>query len=302
MKVASIAQLATILATLGIASTASANPCKTNLPIDMPSNCEDVKVSHPIKALHNFREVRTSDARLKSGKLFRSDQLDKLSDEDVKKLSDLGMVTIIDLRAHEELETHPNKQIPSVRYTANLPIGNDPADVAKIMPVEVYEQIRPMWFAGKFDAIDKLLADHNVNIRQTRIDRYQDFATKFNDQISRYMHALTNEANFPLLFHCAGGKDRTGFVSAVTLLTLGYSEEDVMNDYLTTNLYTYKELSGLYEKAPGALKPAFGAHREQLAASLAKIKEDYGSFDAYRKTVLGISDDEVTMIKKNLLK
>ncbi|MGH1404016.1 MAG: tyrosine-protein phosphatase [Alphaproteobacteria bacterium] len=280
---------------------ASANPCKTDLQIDLPKDCASIEILHPIEGLQNFRAVSTPDNGIKENTLYRSDQLDELTDADIQKLVDLGLVTVVDLRAHEELESHPNKQIPSVQFTVNLPIGSDPADVAKIMPVEVASQIRPLWFEGKFHEIDGLLTDNGVDLYQIRINRYKDFARDFNPQISRYMHALTNESNFPLLFHCAGGKDRTGYVAAVTLLTLGYNEEDVVRDYLTTNIFTFNELSGLYSKGPQSLRPAFGAHIEQIEASLQAIKEDYGDFETYRRDALGISDEEAEKIKINLL-
>ncbi|AEV35966.1 protein tyrosine phosphatase [Pseudovibrio sp. FO-BEG1] len=290
------------LMTAGLAM-AKTSPCKTTLPIDIPSNCDAIKVVKPIEKLENFRALTTpqNGPALKPQMVFRSDQLDSLTEADQEKLSALGIETIVDLRAPDELDKHPNKHISSVDFNINLPIGSDPADIAKIMPLEVASQIRPLWFSGKFDEIDQLLKDHGVDIYHTRIDRYKDFARKFTPQISRFMHVLLEEQNYPLVFHCAGGKDRTGYVAAVLMLSLGFSEEDVMRDYLTTNLYTFEELSKLVGSGPHSLRPAFGAHKEQISAALAAVKEDYGSFENYRRDALGISDEELVRIKKNLL-
>ncbi|WP_282170393.1 tyrosine-protein phosphatase [Ruegeria atlantica] len=271
------------------------------MDIDLPSECKDVTVGHPIDGLENFRELTTPDAGIKPGVLFRSDQLDGLSDAAIAELNGLAIETIVDLRTPEELKTYPNAQIPSVDFNVNLPIGSDPADIAKIMPIEIASQIRPMWFEGKFDEIDQLLADHDVDLRQIRIDRYRDFATKFDPQVSRFLHLLTDANNFPMLFHCAGGKDRTGYMAAVTMLTLGYSEEDAVRDYLTTNAFTYDELEQLVGKGPHSLRPAFGAHPEQIKASLQAVKDAHGSLDTYRRDILGISDEEVESIRQNLL-
>ncbi len=282
-------------------ATAQSNACNTQLDVNLPAQCDELEVSHPIEGLENFRQLTTPDGGIKPGILFRSDQLDELPDAAIAELNEIGIETIVDLRSHDELETHPNSRIDSVDFDVNLPIGSDPADIAKIMPIEIASQIRPMWFEGKFHEIDELLEEHDVNLRQIRIDRYQDFATKFDPQVSRFLHLLTDDNNFPLLFHCAGGKDRTGFMAAVTLLTLGYSEEDVMRDYLTTNVYTYGELEQMVGKGPKSLRPAFGAHPEQIEASLQIIKDKYGSFENYRRDVLGISDEDVEAIKQNLL-
>ncbi|KZK90027.1 Tyrosine-protein phosphatase precursor [Pseudovibrio sp. Ad5] len=290
------------LMTSGLAM-ADTMPCETKLPIDIPSNCDAIKVIKPIEKLENFRPLTTpkNGPALKPQTVFRSDQLDNLTKADQEKLSALGIETIVDLRAPDELEKHPNKHISTVDFNINLPIGSDPADVKKIMPLDVASQIGPLWFSGKFDEIDQLLKDHNVDLYNTRIDRYKDFARKFIPQISRFMHVLLEEQNYPLVFHCAGGKDRTGYVAAVLMLSLGFSEEDVMRDYLTTNLYTYDELSKLVADGPHSLRPAFGAHKEQITAALQAVKEDYGSFDTYRREALGISDEELAHIKKNLL-
>lgn len=303
MKAHSPLSLAAVIACTftGGAATAQTTACNTALDIDLPSECEDVKVTHPVHGLENFRELTTPDAGIRPGVLFRSDQLDGLSDAAIAELNGLAIETIVDLRTPEELETHPNAQIPSVDFNANLPIGSDPADIAKIMPIEIASQIRPMWFDGKFDEIDQMLADHDVDLRQIRIDRYRDFATKFDPQVSRFLHLLTDANNFPMLFHCAGGKDRTGYMAAVTMLTLGYSEEDVVRDYLTTNAFTYDELEQLVGKGPHSLRPAFGAHPEQITASLQAVKDAHGSFDTYRRDILGISDKEVEAIRQNLL-
>ena len=45
----------------------------------------------------------------------------------------------------------------------------------------------------------------------------------------------------PLLFHCAVGKDRTGFVAVLVLHALGVPDDLVQEGYLLTNA------AGLYE-------------------------------------------------------
>ncbi|MEM9633286.1 MAG: tyrosine-protein phosphatase [Pseudomonadota bacterium] len=280
---------------------AAETPCNSTLDIDLPEDCDSIEIARQFDGLENFRQLTTPDNGIRPDVLFRSDQLDELSAADISALTELGVETVVDLRSHEELEEHPDMLLPSVSFMVNLPIGSDPADVEKLMPLDIAAQIRPLWFDGKFEKIDALLKEHDVDLEQARIDRYQDFATDFDEQVSRFLHLLTDDANFPLVFHCAGGKDRTGYLAAVTLLTLGYTQEDVLRDYLTTNLYTYGELSKLVAHGPMSLRPAFGAHPEQIVASLKIIKERHGSFDRYLKDQLGINEEEVSRIKANLL-
>ena len=213
----------------------------------------------------------------------------------------MGIKTVVDLRAHEEIEEDPDRYISTVEYNINLPIGSDPAKLANIIDPEVITGVRALWFEGKFEEIDQILSDANIDIAEIRIDRYRDFANDFQPQITRYMQLLTNEDNFPMVFHCQGGKDRTGFISAVTMLTLGFDKEAAISDYLTTNLYTYEELSGLYTSAPHSLIPAFGAHDQQMIAALTTIEEEFGSFENYLEEGLNLTKDDVEAIRKNLL-
>ena len=46
-----------------------------------------------------------------------------------------------------------------------------------------------------------------------------------------YLRALAQARQRPLLFHCTGGKDRTGAAAALTLLALGVPEATVVADY-----------------------------------------------------------------------
>ena len=54
------------------------------------------------------------------------------------------------------------------------------------------------------------------------------------DLFSRYFHALA-EAPGPVLIHCAGGKDRTGILAALTHHIAGVMRQDIVEDYLHTN-------------------------------------------------------------------
>lgn len=46
---------------------------------------------------------------------------------------------------------------------------------------------------------------------------------------------LLNSDNTAILWHCTNGKDRTGVVAALILLTLGVPQAAIMDDYLRTN-------------------------------------------------------------------
>lgn len=47
---------------------------------------------------------------------------------------------------------------------------------------------------------------------------------------------LTDPDNYPALFHCAGGKDRTGVVAAILLSLAGVERNEIVQDYLLTEI------------------------------------------------------------------
>ena len=55
-----------------------------------------------------------------------------------------------------------------------------------------------------------------------------------------FSEALIDE-DVPTLFHCTAGKDRAGFAAAITLIALGVSKADVINDYMKTNAFTRRK-------------------------------------------------------------
>src|SRR5688572_11226525 len=58
---------------------------------------------------YNFRDLgglRTTDGReVQRGRLFRSDELHRLTPEDIEILAGIGIATLIDLRSMEEVTT-----------------------------------------------------------------------------------------------------------------------------------------------------------------------------------------------------
>ena len=283
------------------AADAAAN-CDNTVGIDVPAQCATVPVTRRLEGAYNFRELTTppGQAMIRKGVLYRSDALHNLTDQDVAFIEKQNVRTIVDLRSHEEIEEDPNRPIDAVPNHLNLPIGSDPNDTANLLPPEEVARIRELYFAGDFHAIDAMLADKNLDIAQIRRDRYAEFATAFTPQIKEFMHLLTDADNFPMVFHCYGGKDRTGYVSAVVMLTLGYSRDDAMRDYLTTNLYD-EELTTRIANSPASLLPIHGAHEDQLNAALDTINAEYGSFDDYIRNELELTDEDVAAIRENLL-
>lgn len=55
------------------------------------------------------------------------------------------------------------------------------------------------------------------------------------EQIPKIFEVLADEANYPLVFHCAIGTDRTGYIAFLINALLGVEEQSLYRDYLFSN-------------------------------------------------------------------
>jgi len=240
----------------------------------------------------NTRELggyQTQDGKtVQWGKLYRSDKLSDLSFGDQEYLQELGIQKIVDFRSAQEKDEDPDVVPAGIRYV-EMPIDADAA-----MRSQVEDILR-----GKSD----------VDVRTFLLDANVDFATKYKDIFSQFLKDLAREQT-PTLFHCTSGKDRAGFAAAITLLAIGVSKEDVINDYMKTNLYTADRIDSqikqikimsLNQVDGGLLRPLLGVELAYILTAFETAEKEYGSMDNFIRTGLNISEEEITKLKQYLL-
>ena len=81
---------------------------------------------------------------------------------------------------------------------------------------------------------------------------------------------------------------------ALIMLLLGASQEDVMHDYLLSNVYrrevNEKRISAYPERMHAALRPLYYVKPEYLQLTLDHILECYGTFENYFEKEYGIDE------------
>ena len=168
---------------------------------------------------HNTRDLggyETQDGRvIKEGFLFRSDGLGKLTPEDCKKLSNLGIKRIVDFRSEVEKNKQPNI-IPTGMEYIEMPIEAD-----KNMNNEIYDIL-----SGRVDK----------DMREFLIEANKDFVLQYKEVFSEFLKDLI-KSGLPTLFHCTAGKDRTGFATFLIYTILGIERDTILVDYLKTNYF-----------------------------------------------------------------
>lgn len=230
----------------------------------------------------NFRDMggyATRDGRtVRWGTLLRSADLHELSQRDIQAADTLGIDWICDLRSDFEVVDRPSPAIGKAVNT-NIPF------MAEANPEEMQ----------RVTGLD-LNAGYKAMILNT-------------EKCALILRELLVEGRDTALFHCAAGKDRTGVVCAVILLTLGVPQDVVIEDYELTNLAVgglmqrFLKDRGKYigimpdldDEIPEMMKAAF------IQASLEAIDEAYGSFDRYLHDGLGITADERAVLQHKYL-
>jgi len=246
----------------------------------------------PMDGAHNTRELggyKTTDGKsVKWGMLYRSDKLSDISDTDQAYLQDLGIKKIIDFRSKEEKEEDPDI----------IPKGIDYIE----MPISVDGAMR-----SKIEAV--LKGETNKDVKSFLIDANKEFVSNYTDVYEDFLRNLINDDG-PTLFHCTAGKDRAGFAAAITLIALGVSKEDVINDYMKTNQFTKErieeiigqiELMTLYQTDAEILRPLLGVEREYIETAFQTAEEKYGSLENFIRDGLNISDEEIQKLRNKFI-
>lgn len=234
----------------------------------------------PMAGGYNFRDLggfRTQDGKYTQwGKIFRSDDLNHLTDEDLNYLASIPLVTIVDFRSPKEIAEAPDKNPPSLKSNVQLNIapGNlSDANQLAAMPEQQMEQFMM--------GLNELLVTDSIAI----------------DAYKQMFAMLQSETSIPLMYHCSAGKDRTGMGTALIFYALGVDEGTIVQDYLTSNYYLGDKYAPMKAKYPN-LVPLLEVRSNYLQAGLDKIKEEYGSIDSFLTDVLEV---DITKMKEMYL-
>jgi protein-tyrosine phosphatase len=115
---------------------------------------------------------------------------------------------------------------------------------------------------------------------------------------------LSDKADAPLLYHCTGGKDRTGYMTAMILLALGVERKTITEDYLMSNYYRRDlnirnmkraRLIGLDAET---LEYAMLVRKEYMDAVFEVIDTKYGGNASYLEAKFGLTEEKRNELKR----
>lgn len=263
----------------------------------------------PVVNIVNARDLggyKTTDGKtVRDGLLLRSASLADASEKDLAYLAGASVGTVVDFRMDFELRGKEDKMIPGSHYV-RLPINSSGMDMAD-------EDAQELSRHKSFD-VRKFIMIAAFNKRAQRIARemYPTMVTDKDCQkkFTRFLQ-LVAHADSAILFHCTQGKDRTGLASAYILSALGVDRETIIKDFDATNTIYAKDVKrisrrirflGGKEKELDTVKAFIGANTESFIKVLDLIDSEYGSMTNYLQGPLGLSEEDIRLLKEHYLK
>lgn len=256
----------------------------------MTSECPDRLLHLP--SGHNFRDVggyTTREGRkVKWRQVFRSGFMSKIAGDDITRLHELGIDTILDLRANDEREERPT--IWHHGTGAELWARDHEFSAGSL---------------GELALRPELLPEHS------REGMFEIYRALPHEQLGSFRELFTRMAQgrLPILYNCSAGKDRTGLASALLLTLLGVDEATIEQDYMLSNdviegLVDFMANSPKYRHLVQRLEKALPMLRvepEYLATSMAVIARDHGTVERYLAEAVGVDADMQAAIRDLLL-
>jgi len=247
----------------------------------------------PLEGSVNFRDLggyETADGRrVKWGRMFRSDNLGRLTDPDVSVLRRLGIRLVCDFRTPAEAQKLPDRFPQGGESRClHLPIQHGEFD-----PANTFERI-------KNGDIEWMTEEFMVKGYIKNIDNFAPVWSKF-------FNNLSDASKRPLVFHCTGGKDRAGIAAALILLTLGVPEQTVVEDHGLSNIYIAAVLERIYDTIrshgvdPQQVAPYFTAPKNAILAAIRHLRQTYGSAAEYLINKAGVDRKLIGRLQGDLL-
>lgn len=259
------------------------------------NNTQTSEAGLRLEGASNFRDFggwpTAEGARVRRGRLFRSNKLSMLTEADHARLDAAGIRTIFDLRLDDERE-------------------RDPTSWSR--PELVIETYPPR---KKRRLVDMALEYPPTEEGALRL--MHDFYARMPHAMTHMFSAIIRRlaaGGAPCVIHCSAGKDRTGVAAATVLAALGVGREAIVADYVVTRHAWDREadmaratvatgaLSEMRERYPAQARAVMSdAAPSYIAAALDSAEARYGSLDAYVIEGLGLEPQVIAALRASLL-
>jgi protein-tyrosine phosphatase len=216
------------------------------------------------------------------GAFLRADTLCKLTPNGEKALTDYGVRTIIDLRNPHELARDPH---PFARQNGH---GDGPTYLH--LSLEDSED----------KETNKAVAD-----APSVGDGYVILLDRFRKQIASIIQAIGDAREGAVLFHCFGGKDRTGLIAAILLALAGVPYDVIAEDYAITDTYLQPFYAEVFREIGDdsaqreRLERMFVSPPEAMHTVLSYLDREHGGVENYL-LASGVTKEAIENIRSRI--
>ena len=219
------------------------------------------------------------------GAVVRADSVRQLSDDGWKALVDHGIRTVVDLRGDHELAEDPPAASP-----------------VEVVHVPFFEASEAEWKEIEKEIETAVAAAPDV-ATATR-DVYLIFLERFRSSIGAAVSAVADAPAGGVVIHCAGGKDRTGLLSAFLLDLAGVEDEDIAADYALSEERLRPRHEAWFaaaetEEELARLRRIAQTPAASMVGVFAELERRYGGVESYLHAA-GVTDEELELVRTRL--
>jgi protein-tyrosine phosphatase len=177
----------------------------------------------------------TDGGRTVPGRILRSDNLQTLTEDDVRRLvHEIGLREVIDLRTTAEILLEgrgPLRDVDEVthRHFSLLPERGHHTDVFAVEEDELPEVPE-----GWLESLLPRSTPEHAQGEPPAVRAYLGYLHDRAEAVVGAVRAIARAEQGASVVHCAAGKDRTGVVVALCLSVAGVPHEEIVADYAMT--------------------------------------------------------------------
>jgi protein tyrosine/serine phosphatase len=215
------------------------------------------------------------------GVFVRADNIRRLTEEGWRALAGHGVERIVDLRWQEELDEDPPRDL----------------DV-EVVHVSLLGELDPDFTD---DVADYMATDDPAgywSVAYTRI------LGAYDENFAAALAAIADAGGL-VVFHCVGGKDRTGLVAALLLRLAGASIEEIARDYALTFAMRSRGRDEWVEAATDDWERERrmfmqNTPPEAMRIALERLERRHGSVEQYLRNA-GLDEARLARLKERLI-
>ncbi len=241
---------------------------------------------------------------IKSGLLLRTALLQFATDNDIARLqNEYHLARVFDFRSFEETEFQPDRPVPGASHHI-LPTIDMRAeqDTGRAIPEEAFRDLEKYIVNYAFyPEVQRMAANMYPSLIRSEYSQLQYAA---------FLRLIVETPEGAVLWHCAQGKDRTGWGAAYLMFALGVPRDIVIRDFELSNAAYEPLVRRLNQdvlnksggKAEMAVIQAFmGVSTENFIATLNLIDREYGGIYAYLENQLFLTPDDCKLLQERYL-